>query len=60
MAYKKKVKLRKLVSFTTRLGEDQLDVLNKDASGKDTDVSKLIRDSIDNTYDIKLADNGNK
>lgn len=59
MAYKKKVKLRKLVSITTRLGEDQLEVLNKDASGKDTDVSKLIRDSIDNTYDIKLPDNGN-
>lgn len=60
MAYQKKVKLRKLVSITTRLGQDQLEVLNKDASGKDTDVSKLIRDSIDNTYDIKLPDNGNK
>lgn len=59
MAYQKKVKLRKLVSITTRLGQDQLEVLNKDASGKDTDVSKLIRDSIDNTYDIKLPDNGN-
>jgi len=56
MAYQKKVKVRKLVKITTMVGEDQIKVLNKDAAEKKVSAGKLIRDSIDQTYDIKLPE----
>lgn len=58
MAYTKKIKLRKLVTITTMIGEDQAKVLSEDATGKNTSTAKLIRDSIDQKYDIKLGDDG--
>lgn len=58
MTYQKKIKTRKLVSITTMVGTDQLEVLKQAADDNNTDRAKLIRDSIDSTYDIKLLDNG--
>lgn len=56
MVYIKKVKLRKLVTITTIVGADQIEVLSKDAANKKTSTAKLIRDSLDQTYDIKLPE----
>lgn len=56
MAYVKKIKTRKLTKLTTLIGLDQLAILSKDASDNDTDRSKLIRDAIDQKYDIKLPE----
>lgn len=56
MVYVKKIKLRKLVTITTIVGADQIEVLSKDAANKKTSTAKLIRDSLDQTYDIKLPE----